>query len=467
MKKVLTTFLIIIFVLASGIGISTIWYSTSNSYNDDKLPTNTFVNGINCSNLTYEEAADKLTETWNNRSILVTGTLNDELAVFSNYGCTYNIYDVIKTIKQDNKFLAAANYYIKTPLTIETPMVVTDYDPEFKKQVVESDFLNRENATISQDAYVNLEDPEFPIVNEVYGTKSDTEKFFKELINSIELGEIQFVFDERNYYTMPEITADNPDLIAYQQYCQQYLHQKITYEMGESTFTIPASDLDKILDRNNPGHADEVAVSNYVARLAGKYDNVYSERKFKSLTGRTITVAPGTYGWIIDQEGETAQLIKDLNSRKDVSRKPVYSSTGYGEYRQDLGDTYIDVDITRQVVHYFKNGELKFKTPCVTGCKIAGTTTDLGAYYVINKIRDVVLRGDNGDGTEYESPVKYWMGTTWTGEGLHDANWRADDAFGGDIWITNGSHGCINIPPKKMPKLYNMVEIGTPVAVHY
>ena len=130
-----------------------------------------------------------------------------------------------------------------------------------------------------------------------------------------------------------------------------------------------------------------------------------------------------------------------------------------------MGNTYIDVDITNQTVNYFRNGELKFTSKCVTGCRNTGTTTDIGAYYILNKITDVVLKGDNADGSKYETPVKYWLGVTWTGEGFHDADWR--DKFGGSIWINNGSHGCINMPPKKMPEFYNMIEVGIPVINHY
>jgi lipoprotein-anchoring transpeptidase ErfK/SrfK len=49
--------------------------------------------------------------------------------------------------------------------------------------------------------------------------------------------------------------------------------------------------------------------------------------------------------------------------------------------------------------------------------------------------------------------------------GIHDADWRS--SFGGEIYKTNGSHGCINTPPKMMAELYEMVEIGTPVISFY
>lgn len=48
--------------------------------------------------------------------------------------------------------------------------------------------------------------------------------------------------------------------------------------------------------------------------------------------------------------------------------------------------------------------------------------------------------------------------------GIHDANWRS--TFGGQIYLTNGSHGCVNVPPANMPALYQAVKVGTPVVIY-
>ena len=53
------------------------------------------------------------------------------------------------------------------------------------------------------------------------------------------------------------------------------------------------------------------------------------------------------------------------------------------------------------------------------------------------------------DGPGYSTPVTYWMPFNG-GIGLHDATWRS--SFGGNIYKTNGSHGCVNLP-------YNMAKI--------
>ena len=49
--------------------------------------------------------------------------------------------------------------------------------------------------------------------------------------------------------------------------------------------------------------------------------------------------------------------------------------------------------------------------------------------------------------------------------GIHDASWRTE--YGGDIYLTNGSHGCVNTPYTEAEKVFNAIEIGDPVIVYY
>ena len=62
----------------------------------------------------------------------------------------------------------------------------------------------------------------------------------------------------------------------------------------------------------------------------------------------------------------------------------------------------------------------------------------------------------------YETWVNYWMPVTYTGIGLHDLN---RSAYGGDIYINNGSHGCINLPLDVAKKIYDKVTINSPVMI--
>ncbi|MDE7429949.1 MAG: L,D-transpeptidase, partial [Lachnospiraceae bacterium] len=49
--------------------------------------------------------------------------------------------------------------------------------------------------------------------------------------------------------------------------------------------------------------------------------------------------------------------------------------------------------------------------------------------------------------------------------GMHDATWRSE--FGGNIYMTNGSHGCINLPYSVAQEIYEYVEKDTPVICYH
>jgi lipoprotein-anchoring transpeptidase ErfK/SrfK len=121
--------------------------------------------------------------------------------------------------------------------------------------------------------------------------------------------------------------------------------------------------------------------------------------------------------------------------------------------------TYIDVNITTQMVTYFEDGEIKFQSYCVTGNERANHSTPKGKYAIIVKKPGKRLKGPTWD-----CWVNRWMRFTDTAVGFHDATWRR--AFGGEIYKTNGSHGCVNLPKDAAYQLYDLVEVGTTVIVH-
>lgn len=119
-------------------------------------------------------------------------------------------------------------------------------------------------------------------------------------------------------------------------------------------------------------------------------------------------------------------------------------------------NAYIDVSISEQRLNYYEYGKLVLSSDIVTGVN-NGTPT--GNYRVLNKARNVTLKG-----ADYTSFVNYWIAFIGHSYGIHDASWRTN--FGGSIYKYNGSHGCINMPYTNASKLYNMVDIGTPVHVN-
>lgn len=205
---------------------------------------------------------------------------------------------------------------------------------------------------------------------------------------------------------------------------------------------------------------DEDRVKEYVEKLAQEFDTINRPRTFRAHNGRTVTINSNTYGNQIDQKAEFDFLMEAVASSYKGSHEPNYKIKAYGDGTgDDIGNTFIEVDMTAQTLYYYRNGSLAIETPVVTGNTRLGRGTPEKVCYVYFKQRNRVLRGE-----DYATPVSYWIAVNGH-IGIHDASWRSK--FGGDIYKTNGSHGCINTPTKAVSELYDMVEIGTPVLIYY
>ncbi len=123
------------------------------------------------------------------------------------------------------------------------------------------------------------------------------------------------------------------------------------------------------------------------------------------------------------------------------------------EHACSLGDKYVIIDISSQNLQVYVDDELVIETSIVTGKDKSPTYCGLF---------DVRTKEENVHWPEFKVTVRYWMPFN-RGEGMHDADWRKK--FGGEIYHKDGSHGCVNIPPSVMPKVFEKVDVGTPVLV--
>ena len=104
------------------------------------------------------------------------------------------------------------------------------------------------------------------------------------------------------------------------------------------------------------------------------------------------------------------------------------------------------------------NGMRVLADNCVTGDAKKGYHTTVGIHQITFKDTNRTLKGSYG-----EAFVKYWMRFTAGGQGLHDAGWRRN--FGSQIYVSNGSHGCVNLPRETAATIFANSYVGMPVIV--
>ena len=210
---------------------------------------------------------------------------------------------------------------------------------------------------------------------------------------------------------------------------------------------------------------DAAKVAAYVQGLRNKYDTPADTQTWQSADGTTKSIKTD-YGWHIDQAKETEALIANIQSLQSVTREPVYASRAVQTEMPQWGKTFVEIDLSSQHVYFYQDGNCVWDSKCVTGTATdPDRATPTGVFALKYKQRDRVLRGRINPQTgkpSYEPPVAYWM--PFNGNiGLHDANWRS--SFGGNIYLKNGSHGCINLPPKNAKTLYDLITPGTVIVV--
>ena len=246
--------------------------------------------------------------------------------------------------------------------------------------------------------------------------------------------------------------------------------EKLERKLGEFNLRIPfGSESESLgpedarnfltIENGRVSSVNEEAVREYVNSLSKKYDTFGISREFRKHDGSVITVTGGDFGWWMDRVTTARELCERLKNLEGGDFEPVYFGTGLG-YKtggNDIGTTYVEVDLDAQHLYVYKDSGLVEESDFVSGSLIKGNGTPVGTYGITYKERDATLVGEN-----YSSSVSYWM--PFNGNvGMHDASWRNE--FGGHIYYMSGSHGCINLPKSKAEKIYSIVEKGEPVVV--
>lgn len=202
---------------------------------------------------------------------------------------------------------------------------------------------------------------------------------------------------------------------------------------------------------------NSTAVRDYANALGEKYYVKGNAGQFLTSAGNYIDVEVDYAGQPVDTEQLYNDLHFVLNNGVSGIRMVPYLNVIKTEDLAFNGN-YVEVNLSAQHLWVYRDGACVISTPIVSGCAYYRNTTPTGVYSIYNKAKNTYLVG-----ASYRSYVNYWMPFKG-GYGLHDATWR--DTFGGDIYLYDGSHGCVNIPPKIAGSVYENVSVGTKVILY-
>ena len=444
-------------------------------YYENGFSFQTYINGIYCTGKSVENVNKELNDAY----------VYDGLEVIAKEGTFYIDADSISYVydyrEPLNHYLAQQNPY----LWIEnlagshkeyTLLPAVCYSHELLGTLVENQIRKLDLETNHQ---VKLKSGEEGFV--LIDTKLDIldeEKTLKVIKSALEEGKSSIDLTEEGCYYDEPYTAQERELFAFYEKVNEYQSRNVEFLFGTDKEKFDSGDLagtlgcfgvfqkgltrmpeefeTEFFDKNGNLIVDEEAANALIEERFDAY-NTYRNHYFTTHDDRIIHIKSGNYGNQISMKKEKKEFLTFLKSAdKSYIREPEYTKEAALKGKNDIGDTYIEVDIGQQKMFYYRDGKLYLETDVVTG---KNNATREEVCYVYAKQKNRVLKGPG-----YASPVKYWMPVSG-GIGIHDASWR--DEYGGDIYIKNGSHGCINTPLEIVAKMYEVMEVGTPCIMYY
>ena len=454
MKKFLIALLVLI-VVAAGAVFGTAYYLYGRT--PDRFCPHTRINGLDVSGLTADEAEAKLTEHVRDRAF---GFIYEN----KSYTVPMNSIDFefsVEPLLESATIIDPVKSLFKIEKRYHLPAKAAGSD-EFLTDISKLAFCDNKGKKPPQDAYVDLSDFEFRVVKEKQGTEVDPERIRDIALSNIAEGTYTARLTDEEIIRLPAVTEDSEELKERLSYCKDNLAYKIECEIDGETTLLTPQDLDEMVsyEKDKP-KLRKKRIESFATEYASKYNEYNKEYNFKTHGGKKIKVTGVTYGKVIDKATLIEDLSKALADQKSAKINVNWAQNTYSG-GDKIGNSYIEVSISQQHVWCYKDGKIVVDCDCVTGAP--GHDTAKGLFIIQYVTGPTTLTGQNDDGSSYESPVNCFM-PFYGGQGFHGSNgWRSQ--WGGEIYRTGGSHGCVNCPDAAARKMADIVGYGYPVVIY-
>ena len=433
-------------------------------YYQDSFMYGTWINDIYCTGKTVPEAAEELQKNFKYDSLYVITPQDVEVIEVETLRMEYDFESALKEYRRkQNPYVWF--FHMLTGHQSEVVIPKISFDENVLEQWIYT--------TDSYNSNLELEDDKLTIILGENGYEITEEKepilntilAQEKISQAIKNAEAEVNLIEEGCYFTREETVEMQEIRELYKKIEEIQNISFIYKIKEKEKKVTPLEIalwfakdeagSFVTDKNGKLVFDKNAVGEFVEKLAAEYDT-WHNFPFVTHDGREIVLKKGNYGTQIDKKKETAYLMNYLKEPTELVREPVYAKDVLYKDSNVVNDTYVEVDMTEQKMYFFSEGEQVLETSVVTGCTSKNMGTPEMVCYVNYKQRNRYLKG--------RYFVNYWV-PVYGGIGLHDAMWR--DEFGDDIYIKNGSHGCINTPLEKMEELYGLLEVKMPVVVHY
>lgn len=419
---------------------------------------NSSLNGVDISWLTAEQAQEKL-ETMVEQYELEILERDGEREIIAGADIQLEIQfltDVRGIMQQQNTYIWFMEDFQSKQYTMDS--LITYDIRSLQEQIQGLDCMQEENIIEPVEPQIKRVLGTFTIQEGIEGNKPLAYAVGKTIRNAVSNLSSQVDLEKEGCYIELEYHAEDMVVQEALETVEKLQKIKITYQFPDAEETLTGDD---ILEWVRISEDYEVGINrqqaeDYIEYLMENYEIRGQVINFHTSSNQTVEVTSYLRSSELDIGEETEELLAILEQARDGRR------TEYVRDASDMaaiGDTYIEINLTSQHLYCYKDGEMILETDVVSGRPSTGHATPPGVFTIRYTASPAILVGE-----DYRTPVSYWMPFNG-GIGLHDATWQY--AFGGSRYISNGSHGCINLPLDMAREIYNNYEAGDVVVVYH
>lgn len=465
-KKAKTSPIVYVLILALLLLFLVGSYALAVQFYTGRFPNKTTVNGIDVSNMTLDNAKSAVASQIQSYTLTIKEKDgNTETLTARDIGLTYVDNGELDQLLQQFQPAQWVFYYFgENTLTAATD---TTYNQASMQAAVEAlRCFDKTWYTKAQDACLVQEGDAFVIQPEVEGNELEPETAKAAIQAALDSGATEVDLTEPDCYRHPQVRSDDEQLTSRVEELSKWVSAKITYDFEDNRIeTVDAELIGSWISKNEDGELDldrDKVLEWVKTQLAYQYDTFGLTHTVKTHDGGTVTLKGGDYGWCIAREDTTDDLVGAIKAGKQEELEPQYQYTAENRGVDDIGGTYVEISIDQQTMWCYKDYECVVETPVVTGNTSKGNGTPRGSVWAMDCHKSPATLGTL-DTMGYSSYVNFWM--AFVGNvGIHDSSWRSE--YGGEIYKTNGSHGCVNTPYDAAKQIYQVCHVGTAVVVY-
>lgn len=459
------------FVLLGVVGVG--GYAYAAHYQDIAVPGTT-IGGIDVTGMNRDDIVTAINDRIGNATVTISGDAN-ATATLADLGTTVDAEATADAALARGE--GVADRFTALVSNGNVPVITTTDEAaviSYAASLIPSDRAVARNASIA----LNGTGTGFEVTSGAEGTAVDSDALksaaasaaaslspasvsvaFETKSPSVSDAEAQTVADEANGWIAQDVTVTDPDGEAYTA-SSATKASWITVTPSDTSAPSISVDTDKVSEWVS-AQADDVNEDPVNGKRNVNSNGDVMATPVEAVDGREVTNTDSITTAVVqafssDQSYSGSYETKTIKATWED--RPVAAGAENLPYQAAEGEKWIDINLSDKTVTAYEGATLVHGPVSVVD-GAGATPTVTGIYHVYQQYESQTMRGDNADGSSYETEGVPWISYFHLGYALHGAPWRSSFGY-------SASHGCLNMPVDEAHWFYDWADIGTIVDSH-